>query len=95
MSVYAIAQITITDRESYGRYLSRFMDVLSVYGGRVLAADERPSVEEGEWDYEKVVILAFDDEPAFRRWADSPEYREIVVDRLAGSYGVVLLAKGV
>ncbi|MGO9198695.1 MAG: DUF1330 domain-containing protein, partial [Acidimicrobiales bacterium] len=34
MSVYAIAQITITDRESYGRYLSRFMDVLSVYGGR-------------------------------------------------------------
>jgi uncharacterized protein (DUF1330 family) len=34
-------------------------------------------VVEGDWEREKVVIMSFPDETAFRSWADSPEYREI------------------
>lgn len=95
MTVYAIAQLTITDRAAYNRYQSRFMSVMNLYRGRVLAADEYPIVVEGKWDREKVVLLSFPDEGAFHEWADSPAYQEIAKDRKAGSTAVVLLVKGI
>ncbi|RDI64113.1 DUF1330 domain-containing protein [Nocardia pseudobrasiliensis] len=95
MTVYALAQLTITDRETYGRYQARFMEVLSRFDGRVLAADEHPRVEEGVWAHDKAVLLEFPDEQAFRTWADSPEYTEIAADRKAGSHGPVLLIRGI
>ena len=95
MTVYAIAQLTITDRTAYNRYQSRFMSVMNRYKGRLLAADEHPQVVEGQWDREKLVLLSFPDEAAFREWADSPDYQEIAKDRKAGSTAVVLLVKGI
>jgi uncharacterized protein (DUF1330 family) len=95
MTVYAIAQLTITDRAAYNRYQSRFMSVMNRYKGRVLAADEHPQVVEGQWDREKLVLLSFPDEAAFREWADSPDYQEIAKYRKAGSTAVVLLVKGI
>jgi uncharacterized protein (DUF1330 family) len=95
MMVYAIAQLSITDRATYNRYQSRFMSVMSRFKGRVLAADESPLVVEGAWDRDKVVLLSFPDEAAFREWAESPEYLEIAKDRKAGADAVVLLVKGI
>ncbi|MGK4585462.1 DUF1330 domain-containing protein [Kitasatospora sp. HPMI-4] len=94
MTVYALAQLTITDRSRYNRYQSRFMEVLGRFRGRLLAADENPSVEEGAWGHQKVVLLSFPDAAAFREWADSPDYQEIAADRKAASHGVVLLVAG-
>jgi uncharacterized protein (DUF1330 family) len=94
MSVYAIAQLKITDRAAYDRYQAKFMGVMKRYEGRVLAADEKPLVIEGEWERDKVVLLSFPDEAAFREWAESPDYLEISKDRKAGSEAVVLLVKG-
>jgi len=93
--VYAIAQLKITDRATYNRYQERFMSVMRKFKGRLLAADEHPQVIEGQWDREKVVLLEFPDEPAFREWAESPEYLEIAKDRKAGSDAVILLAGGI
>ena len=93
--VYAIAQLTITDRATYDRYQQRFMGVMKRFKGKVLAADENPQVVEGAWDRQKVVLLSFPDEAAFREWAESPEYLEIAKDRKAGSDAVILLVKGI
>lgn len=95
MSVYAIAQLKITDRVTYDRYQAKFIGVMKRFQGRVLAADEKPQVIEGEWKRDKVVLLSFPDEAAFHEWADSPEYQEISKDRKAGSDAVVLLVKGI
>ncbi len=94
MSVYALAQITITDREAYNRYQSRFMEVFQRFDGKLLAADEAPTVLEGAWPHQKIILMSFPSEAAFRAWSASPAYQEISKDRLAGSHGVVLLAKG-
>jgi uncharacterized protein (DUF1330 family) len=59
-----------------------------------LAADESPQVIEGQWDREKLVLMSFPDEAAFRGWAESAEYQDISQDRRAGADTVVLLAKG-
>jgi len=94
VTVYAIAQISIHDRPRYQRYAAAFMPILVKYGGRLLAADEHPEVVEGEWTGSKVIMMAFPDRDTFTRWAESPEYSEISVDRVAATDGVVLLVRG-
>ncbi|WP_106396387.1 DUF1330 domain-containing protein [Actinocorallia populi] len=94
MTVYAMAQLSVHDRERYASYAARFMDVLTRYDGRLLAADEQPEVIEGDWPHDKVVLISFADRDAFEKWAYSPEYQEISKDRVAATTGVVILAKG-
>ena len=94
MTVYAMAQLRFIDRAAYDRYQARFIDVFRRHRGTLLAADESPEVVEGHWDRDKVVLMSFPDEGAFRMWSESPEYQEISKDRRAGADTVVLLAKG-
>ncbi len=94
MTVFAIAQLRFIDRVAYDRYQARFMDIFRRHRGTLLAADESPEVVEGQWDRDKVVLMSFPDESAFRSWSESPEYQEISRDRRAGADTVVLLAKG-
>ncbi|MGO9929245.1 MAG: DUF1330 domain-containing protein [Mycobacterium sp.] len=94
MTVYAIAQLKFTDRAAYDRYQARFSEVFRRHSGTLLAADESPQVIEGQWDREKLVLMSFPDEAAFRSWAESAEYQDISQDRRAGADTVVLLAKG-
>jgi uncharacterized protein (DUF1330 family) len=94
VTVYAIAQLKFTDRAAYNRYQARFMPIFQRYDGAMLAIDESPTIIEGSSDIEKVVLISFPDEPAFRAWADSPEYQEISKDRRQGADTVVLLVKG-
>lgn len=91
MSVYVIAQLSIRDRETYDKYQARFLEVFQKFKGKLLAADENSQTIEGVWNYEKLVLMKFPDEDAFRQWAFSPEYQEISKDRIAGSDAVVLL----
>ena len=93
MTVYAIAQLKFTHRDAYNRYQAAFMEVFQRYAGTLLAADEAPRVIEGEWDRDKVVLMSFPDEAAFREWADSPDYQRISQDRRAGAETVVLLVQ--
>ena len=95
MSVYAIAQLWIRDPALYGRYVERFMDVFKKYRGSVLAADSSPVVFEGPWDGNRIVVLSFPDEGAFRDWAESKEYQEIAKDRKAGARSVIVMVRGI
>ena len=94
MSVYVIAQLKFTQRERYDRYQSRFMGVFKNFNGKLLVADERPVVLEGDWPRDKVVMMEFPDNEAAREFLESPEYQAIAVDRKAGTDGVVLTVRG-
>ncbi len=94
MTVYAIAQLTIHDRARYQRYAAAFMPILAKYRGRLLAADEHPEVTEGQWDGDKIVLMAFPDRETFTAWVTSPEYREISKDRLAAAESTGILVRG-
>ena len=93
MTVYAIAQLKFTNRDAYNRYQAAFMEVFQRYSGTLLAADEAPRVIEGDWDRDKVVLMSFPDEAAFREWAESPDYQRISEDRHAGADTVVVLVQ--
>jgi uncharacterized protein (DUF1330 family) len=95
VTVYAIAALKFTDRDAYNRYQAAFMEVFRRYSGTLLAADETPQVIEGDWDREKVVLMSFPNEAAFREWAESPDYQRISGDRRAGADTMVVLVQAI
>ena len=94
MTVYAIAQLAIHDRERYQRYVAAFIPILTQYGGQLLAADQHPEATEGQWDGGKVVLIAFPDRETFMAWVASPEYQEIAKDRMAAAETTAILVRG-
>lgn len=94
MTVYAIAQLKIHDRGTYDRYVSRFLEVLAPYDAALLAADDDPDTTEGQWDNDRVVLIAFSNRDEFDRWAHSSEYQNIAKDRHAAADTTVLLVRG-
>ena len=72
----------------------RFFEVMRPFKGRLLVADEAPRVLEGTWQQDKVVLIWFPDEAAFREWESSEAYQRIAVDRMAGAETVSLLLQG-
>src|SRR3546814_18527805 len=94
MTVYAIGQISIHDRARYDQYAAAFSATLTPYGGSLLAADDAPVAIEGALACQKVILLKFPDEAAFRARAQYPEYCEIAVDRNAATPGMVMVGRG-
>jgi uncharacterized protein (DUF1330 family) len=94
MPVYIVAQITITDRERYGRYQAGFVEVFAKYRGELLAVDEEPRAVEGEWPCTRTVLIRFPDEDEAVRWYSSDEYQAIAAHRFAGSMTNAVLVQG-
>lgn len=94
MTVYSIAQLKFTDVDAYRRYQRAFPAVFAKFNAKVIVADESPTVLEGDWPRDKIVILAFPDEAEARRFGASPDYQAIAKDRKAGADAVVIMAKG-
>jgi uncharacterized protein (DUF1330 family) len=95
VTVYAIAQLRIHDPVRFDSYVAGFMPVLHKYGGQLLATDNRPDAIEGQWEGDRIVILAFQDRDAFTAWLNSTDYQEIVTHRLAAADTTFLLVQGV
>ena len=94
MSVYFVAQISITNEIEYSRYLDKCDEVFSKYSGKYLAVDNSPTVLEGKWKHNRMVIIEFSCESDFRSWYESPEYQSILKHRLKGDLCDSLLVKG-
>lgn len=94
MTVYVVAQLKIHDRQTYDKYQAAFWPTFKGIEGSVLAGDEAPSVEEGVWGFDKIVLLSFKDKENYQKWLTSDAYQAIVGDRRAGAEGPILLVQG-
>lgn len=93
MTVYAIVQVDIFDRQAYDRYQAKFWNVFKQFNGQLLVNDESPKILEGDWQHSKMVVVSFPSEEEFHDWAGSAEYGEIVVDRIAGANVTIVLSQ--
>jgi uncharacterized protein (DUF1330 family) len=93
MSCYFIAQINIHDRDEYQKYVDGYDEIFSKYKGIVVAVDENPAVLEGEWPFDRTVLIRFPDEDEAKRWYESPQYRELVRHRHRASAANIVLVR--
>ena len=94
MACYLIAQINVRDRQGYKKYLDGFNEVFKDYKGIIMAADENPTVLEGEWQYPRTVLMRFSDIDEAQRWYRSPQYQKLAEVRKRASDSNIVLVKG-
>jgi uncharacterized protein (DUF1330 family) len=94
MSVYAIAQGRIENREMLDQYIAKVIPTIQAGGGKILGFDETPEVVEGEVDFPRTVILEFESHEAFRAWYDSQDYQSILPLRLDSTPGTLIVVNG-
>ena len=94
MAVYYIANLQIHDEAGFAAYVEQFGPNFAKTKGKVLAADPAPDSIEGEWPYNRSVILEFPTAEDAHAWHDDPEYQEIKQLRLAASGGNSAIVHG-
>lgn len=94
MSYYFMASIRITDPREYQKYLDGTDEVFSKYRGTYLAVDKDPIKLEGEWDYDRAVLIRFESREDFEEWYHSDGYQEILKHRLDSSRSDAILIQG-
>jgi len=88
MRAYWIAHAKIIDAATYKKYTDRVPEIISRYGGKVLARGGRYRIMEGPEEFERHIVIEF---PTFEQAVacfESPEYREAAAFRRSGA-GVV------
>ena len=82
MTTYMIVDSKVNNPKSMKEYSDNVGATIKQYGGEVLIGSRSINVIEGDWNPEREVIVKFEDDAAFKRWYNSPEYQEILPARL-------------
>jgi len=94
MAAYIIAEIEITDPDTYDRYRAQTPGVIERYGGRFIVRGGPAQMLEGDRPPGRLVVIEFPDTAAARRFYDSPEYQAIIGLRQQASKGRLILVEG-
>ena len=94
MPAYLIADVNVTDQDTYQTYSTQVPPIVHQYGGRFLVRGGKTEVVEGDWQPSRLVVLQFDDVAAARRFYDSKEYQAIIGFRHRASTSRLVLVEG-
>jgi uncharacterized protein (DUF1330 family) len=74
MAGYVIAQVEITDPETFKEYQEQVPPTIARYAGEYLVRGGSVEVREGQFPDRRLVVLRFPSVERAREWHDSPEY---------------------
>jgi uncharacterized protein (DUF1330 family) len=95
MAAYLLAQLTVHDPESFGRYREAVAPLVDRFGGRYRVRGGAIDVLEGDLGAERLVVIEFQSRDAARLFYDSPEYQQILPLRQRAADGSVVIVEGV
>ena len=78
MPGYVIADVTVTDPETYAGYRALTPGSIAAFDGRFLVRGGDKITLEGEHTDERIVIIQFDSVEAAQDMYDSPEYQAAI-----------------
>ena len=90
MPAYWVARARITDPAAYKKYTDRVPDIITRYGGTVLARGGRYRIMEGPETFHRFVVIEFPTLEQGVACFESPEYQEASAFRRNGG-GIVEL----
>ena len=97
MPGYVIADVTVTDPETYADYRALTPGSIAAFDGRFLVrgGDHEVIVKgAGPWTPGRLVLLEFDSLERAAAWYDSPAYVEARAIRQRASTGTVVMVEG-
>lgn len=94
MTAYLVIEAEITDRGRFAAYAAATPPIVARHGGRYVVLGGQQTPLEGDWDGRRVVISAWPDAAAARRFWDSAEYAQARRLREGTGHFRVLLVDG-
>ena len=85
MTAYWLARAHIVDPVDYKKYTDRVPEILSKYGGKVLARGGPFQILEGPEEFERHIVVEFPSMEQAVACHQSPEYQEAATFRLGGA----------
>ena len=95
MTAYLIVQIDVTDQAAFDAYRQQVPATLAAHGGKYLVRGGAMHRLEGEWAYERVVVVEFPSAAEAKAWYDSPDYVAPKALRQSASRSNIILVEGV
>ena len=94
MPGYVIADVTVTDPETYAGYRALTPGTIQAFDGRFLVRGGDHEVIAGAWTPGRLVLLEFESPARAAAWYDSPAYVEARAIRLSASTGNMVHLEG-
>ena len=94
MPGYVIADVTVTDPETYADYRALTPGTIAAFDGRFLVRGGEHEVIAGGWAPGRLVLLEFDSLVRATAWYDSPAYVAARAIRQRASKGTVVMTEG-
>ncbi len=93
-AAYLIADIEITDPDTFEKYRAEVPATIAAYGGKYLVRGAKGEVAEGTWKPQRMVVLGFESMEKAKAWYYSPEYSELKEIRQRASKTNAIFAGG-
>lgn len=92
---YVIAQITVTDAETYPSYVAMVQPIIEKFGGEFLVRGGRARSFEGTPSGDRNVVIRFPSYEDAEAWYHSDDYAEAKALRMSASTSVQTIVEGV
>jgi len=94
MPAYVVANVEIHDPKGYRAYTAETPASIARHGGRFAARAGRTEVLEGDWPYNRLVILEVPTYEDAKAWYESPDYQELIEIRHTTATSLLVLVDG-
>jgi uncharacterized protein (DUF1330 family) len=95
MAAYLIAQVNVTDPETFAQYSSRVPGVIEQYGGRYLVRGGTTEAVEGSWTPARLVVVEFPSMEQLKRFYYSDEYAPLIELRKQSAHTDLTFTEGI
>ena len=94
MNAYLVLDLTIHDMESFTEYVEKIPAVISNHGGRYAVQGQIPTVLEGDWKPERLVVIEFPSRDNAKEFLADPEAQALFAIRQRSTTSRMLLVDG-
>jgi len=95
MAAYLIAEIEVTDLETFKKYQEAVPATIAKYGGKYLVRGGEATPMEGGWEPKRVVVLEFPNMTTLKKWYNSDDYQSVIAFRTDASEGRMVFVEGI
>ena len=95
MSAYVIAEVEVTDPETFEEYRKLVPPTIEAFGGHYVVRGGAIGSLEGGWQPKRMVVIEFDDAERAKAWHDSELYAPARALREASTNTRMIVVDGV
>jgi len=94
MNAYLVLDLTIHEMESFAEYVEKIPAVISNHGGKYAVQGQIPTVLEGDWKPERLVVIESPSRDNAKEFLADPEAQALFAIRQRSTTSRMLLVDG-